>query len=49
MVKTKDASAFHRLLNRLALDGIDIESVAPADDDVNSLYEYLIGEEGGSK
>lgn len=46
LVKTKDASAFHKLLNRLALDGINIDSIAPADDDVNSLYEYLIGEEG---
>jgi hypothetical protein len=25
------------------LNGIEIESVAPADDDVNSVYEYLIG------
>lgn len=49
MVKTKDASAFHQLLNHLALDGIDIDSIAPADDDVNSLYEYLIGEEGVSR
>ena len=32
-------------LNHLALDGVGIESVAPADDNVNSLYEYLIGGE----
>jgi len=25
------------------LNGVEIESVAPADDDVNSVYEYLIG------
>jgi hypothetical protein len=25
------------------MNGIEIESVAPADDDVNSVYEYLIG------
>jgi ABC-2 type transport system ATP-binding protein len=31
------------MLNRIALNGIEIESVAPADDDVNSVYEYLIG------
>jgi ABC-2 type transport system ATP-binding protein len=49
MVKTKDASAFHKLLNRLALDGIEIDSVAPADEDVNALYEYLIGEESTHK
>lgn len=46
LVKTTNASAFSKLLNRLALDGINIETIAPADDDVNSLYEYLIGEEG---
>ena len=27
------------------MNGIGIESVMPADDDVNSLYEYLIGSE----
>ncbi|GAB4373489.1 MAG: ABC transporter ATP-binding protein [Bryobacter sp.] len=49
MLKTKSPSTFHKQLNRLALDGIEIESVAPADEDVNALYEYLIGEEGGTK
>jgi len=43
LVKTRDADQFYLLLNRIALDGIGIESVAPADDDVNSVYEYLIG------
>jgi hypothetical protein len=32
-------------MNKIALDGINIESVAPIDDDVNSVYEYLIGAE----
>ena len=45
LVKTKDADRFYRMLNHIAVDGIDIETVAPADDDVNSVYEYLIGEE----
>jgi len=49
LVKTTNASHFHKLLNRLALDGINIETIAPADDDVNSLYEYLIGEEGSQQ
>ena len=31
------------MLNHIAQNGINIESVAPADDDVNSVYEYLIG------
>jgi hypothetical protein len=42
LVKTRDADRFYKLLNHIALNGIEIESVAPADDDVNSVYEYLI-------
>jgi ABC-2 type transport system ATP-binding protein len=48
MAKTRDASAFYRLLNRLAVENeLTIETVQPADDDVQSLYDYLIGPEGG--
>jgi len=43
LIKTKDADRFYLSLNHVALNGIEIESVAPADDDVNSVYEYLIG------
>jgi hypothetical protein len=28
--------------------GLEIESVAPADEDVHSVYQYLIGPEGGT-
>jgi ABC-2 type transport system ATP-binding protein len=49
LVKTRDADSFYRALNHLALDGIGIESVAPADDNVNSLYEYLIGGEESTR
>ena len=45
LIKTRDADRFYKLLNHIALNGIEIESVAPADDNVNSVYEYLIGEE----
>ncbi|MEO5926036.1 MAG: ABC transporter ATP-binding protein [Bryobacteraceae bacterium] len=45
LVKTKDADKFYRMLNHIALAGFIVESVAPADDNVNSLYEYLIGGE----
>ncbi len=45
LIKTRDADKFCKLLNYLALDGIDIESVAPIDDNANSIYEYLIGNE----
>lgn len=43
LIKTRDADRFYLMLNRIALNGVEIESVAPADDDVNSVYEYLIG------
>jgi ABC-2 type transport system ATP-binding protein len=45
LVKTRDADRFYHMLNRVALDGIRIEGLAPADDDVNSVYGYLIGSE----
>jgi ABC-2 type transport system ATP-binding protein len=49
LLRTKDADSFYLLLNRVILDsGLEVESVAPADDDVNSVYQYLIGGEGGT-
>jgi ABC-2 type transport system ATP-binding protein len=45
LVKTRDADRFYLALNRLALGDIAIESVAPADDDVLSVYDYLIASE----
>jgi ABC-2 type transport system ATP-binding protein len=45
LIKTRDADRFYLMLNHIALNGIEIESVAPADDDVNSVYEYLVGNE----
>jgi ABC-2 type transport system ATP-binding protein len=49
LVKTRDANRFYLMLNHIAQNGVSIESVAPADDDVNSVYEYLIGSEEPSK
>ena len=43
LVRTRNADKFYLMLNHIAMNGVGIESVAPADDDVNSLYEYLIG------
>jgi ABC-2 type transport system ATP-binding protein len=44
LVRTRDAAACHRLLNRIVLEKqLDLEAVAPADDDVGSVYQYLIG------
>jgi ABC-2 type transport system ATP-binding protein len=49
LLRTKDADSFYLLLNRVVLDsGLEVESVAPADDDVNSVYQYLIGAEGAT-
>jgi len=49
LLRTKDADRFYLLLNRIILEGgLEVESVAPADDDVNSVYQYLIGGEGGA-
>jgi len=46
LVRTRDADAFYLLLNQLVVkDNIALETVAPADDDVNSVYQYLIGSE----
>jgi hypothetical protein len=33
----------------MAMNGIEIESIAPADDDALSVYEYLIGNEEVSR
>lgn len=47
-VKTRDADTFYLLLNKIVLEGeLNIESVAPVDDDLNAVYQYLIGSNGG--
>jgi ABC-2 type transport system ATP-binding protein len=48
-VKTRDADRFYLLLNQVVAEGeINIESVAPVDDDLSAVYQYLIGSEGNS-
>jgi ABC-2 type transport system ATP-binding protein len=48
LVRTRSADRFYALLNRAVVhDGIDVQAVVPADDDVGSVYQYLIGSEGG--
>ena len=49
LVKTRDANAFYRMHNQIALGGIRIDGVMPADDDVNSVYSYLIGSEEAAR
>jgi ABC-2 type transport system ATP-binding protein len=49
LVRTRDADELYLLLNRVILEtGLEVETVAPADEDVNSVYQYLIGAEGGT-
>ena len=49
LLRTTDADSFYLLLNKVILEtGLEVESIAPADDDVNSVYQYLIGGEGGT-
>ena len=49
LVRTRDAADFYLLLNRIVVeDKISLDAVAPADDDVNSVYQYLIGGGGGT-
>ncbi len=49
LIKTRDADKFYLMLNHIAQNGVAIESVSPSDDDVNSVYEYLIGSEEAPK
>jgi ABC-2 type transport system ATP-binding protein len=44
LVRTRDAPAFHTLLNRIVLEtDVELDAVSPADDDVGAVYQYLIG------
>lgn len=43
-IKTRDADSFYLLLNDIVVrDGLAVESIAPVDDDINAVYQYLIG------
>jgi ABC-2 type transport system ATP-binding protein len=47
LVRTVNAENFYLLLNRIVAEGIiEVDAVAPADDDVDSIYQYLIGSDG---
>ena len=43
-VKTRAPDQFYLMLNEVVAEGeIEIESIAPVDDDLSAVYEYLIG------
>jgi ABC-2 type transport system ATP-binding protein len=49
LVRTKDADQFYHLLNKIVVEeNFAVDTVAPNDDDVNSVYQYLIGSGGGT-
>jgi ABC-2 type transport system ATP-binding protein len=48
-LRTGDIDQFYGLLNNIAVEGlIKIDAVAPADDDANAIYQYLIGSDGSA-
>ena len=47
-VKTRRPDDFYLLLNRVITEqNLQVESVAPVDDDLNAVYQYLITSDGG--
>jgi ABC-2 type transport system ATP-binding protein len=47
-VKTRRPDDFYLLLNKVITElNLQVESVAPVDDDLNAVYQYLITSEGG--
>jgi ABC-2 type transport system ATP-binding protein len=49
LAATRNADRFYALLNRIVLeDRLAVESVVPADENINAVYQYLVGPGGGS-
>ena len=47
-VKTRRPDDFYLLLNKIIIEqNLQIESIAPVDDDLNAVYQYLITSDGG--
>jgi ABC-2 type transport system ATP-binding protein len=50
LVRTRDADAFFTELNRIVLSAdVVVETVAPADESVHAVYDYLIGNDGEAR
>ncbi|HEY0405385.1 MAG TPA: ABC transporter ATP-binding protein [Pyrinomonadaceae bacterium] len=44
IIKTRNADRFYLALNSIVLEGeFNVESIAPVDDDLSAVYQYLIG------
>ncbi len=49
LLRTRDAGRFYPMLNQVVVDnGLVVESVAPADADVEAVYQYLIDAQPGN-
>jgi ABC-2 type transport system ATP-binding protein len=49
LIRTRDANALFGALTHLLVEaGVDVETVAPADESVHAVYDYLIGGTGGT-
>lgn len=47
LVRTRDLDGFYAALGEIVLAGdIDVDAIVPADDDVQAVYQYLIGTSG---
>ena len=50
LVRTRNLDQLYMLINRVVLEeGLTIEGVIPVDEDVHSVYSYLIGSDGAIK
>ena len=49
LLRTRDAGRFYQMLNRLVVeDGLRVDTVTPADADVEAVYQYLIDTPAGN-
>jgi len=48
LLRTRDSERFFSLMSQLVLErGIELEALGPADEDVQAVYMYLVGDEAG--
>jgi ABC-2 type transport system ATP-binding protein len=49
-ISTRNPQQFYRKLNRILLENdLDVEMIMPADENIGSVYEYLIGRKRGAE
>ena len=49
LVSTRNPDRFYDLLNRIILENhISVEAISPADENVNAVYQYLVGSNGAT-